>query len=74
MTFNFGSNRKNADMILRAASTLARLLERWPHPLKFGTKSMRILADVALELASQRLSKLYPTIDMDPSKSFTQVA
>ena len=69
MTFNFKRNRRNADTVLQAASTLARLLERWPHALKFNPKEKTTLVDVAFELGSTHQSKLYPDIEFDVTKS-----
>ena len=66
LKFAFGQNRRNADIVLQAASTLARFLERWEHPLDFRARETSILAAVALELTSARLSVQYPKIQFDP--------
>ena len=70
ITFNFGHLiLQNTDTLLQAASTIARLLERWPHTLGFGTRQKKVLVDVALERTSSKISKIYPTIGYDRSKS-----
>ena len=70
ITFNFGHLiSQNTDTLRQAASTLAGLLERWPHPLDFGTRSKDVLVGLALERTSSKISKIYPTIEFDPPKS-----
>ena len=71
ITFDFGPIRirRSSDIIRQAASTLARLLERWPHTLDFSTRRKRVLVDVALERTASKVSKIYPTIDFDSPKS-----
>ena len=71
ITFDFGPIRirRSSDIIRQAASTLTRLLERWPHTLDFSTRHKRVLVDVALERTSSKVSKIYPKIDFDPPKS-----
>lgn len=69
--FDFGpiSIRQNSDILRQAASTLAQILERWPHTLQFSTRHKKVLVDVALEHSSPRISRNYPRIEFDPPKS-----
>ena len=60
---------QNIDMFHKAASTLARLLERWPHKLEFRTKQKRVLVDLILERTTSTFSKIYPTVEFGPSRS-----
>ena len=71
MTLNFGPIRihKNEVILRQAASTIARLLERWPYTFDFNNKHKKVLADLALERTSSKKIKIYPTIDFDPPKS-----
>ena len=71
MIFNFGPIRigRYSNILRQAASTVARLLERWPHTLDFSNKQKKVLADVALERTSSNRSKIYPTIEFNPLRS-----
>ena len=65
-TFNFGHLvRQHTDTLRQAASTMTRLLERWPHTLDFNTRHKKVLVDVALERTSSTISKIYPKIGYD---------
>lgn len=70
MKFHLGKNRRNADIVLRAASTLARFLERWAPAINTGPKEREILAAVALELTSARPCDDYPVIEFEIPKSY----
>lgn len=70
MKFHFGKNRRNADIVLQAASTLARFLERWVPAINTGSNERGVLAAVALELTSGRSSNRYPAIEFDIPKSY----
>lgn len=69
--FHFGKNRRNADIVLQAASTLARFLERWAPAINTGPKARVVLAAVALELTSARPSNDYPAIEFEIPKSYS---
>ena len=60
---------QNSDNLQQAASTLARLLDRWPHKLEFRIRQKRVLVDLVLERTSSTFSKIYPTIEFGPSRS-----